>query len=79
MRENENGPGTIGAGREVTILTFCPYCNGTNDVTVSLPAYIRWNREGELIQNAFPELSPDDREQLMTGICPECWEKQFGE
>jgi hypothetical protein len=27
-----------------------------------------------LIQDAFPDLSPDDREFLMTGITPEEWD-----
>ncbi len=29
---------------------------------------------GTLIQDAMPNLSPDDREFLMTGITPEEWE-----
>lgn len=29
--------------------------------------------EGDLIQDAMPHLSPDDREFIMTGITPEEW------
>lgn len=29
---------------------------------------------GVLIQEAFPELSPDEREFIMTGITPEEWD-----
>ena len=36
----------------------------------------KW-QAGELIQNAFPNLSADDREFLMTGITPEEWDKAF--
>lgn len=36
----------------------------------------RWNR-GELIQNALPYLTIDEREFLMTGITPEEWEETF--
>lgn len=32
----------------------------------------------QLVQRAFPELSADDREFLMTGITPEEWEETFG-
>jgi len=33
---------------------------------------------GELIQNAFPNLSADEREFLKTGITAEEWESLFG-
>tara|TARA_R100000008_G_C3452549_1_gene100095 strand:- start:89 stop:274 length:186 start_codon:yes stop_codon:yes gene_type:complete len=32
----------------------------------------RW-RQGELIQNVFPDLTPDQREFIMTGITAEEW------
>ena len=35
-----------------------------------------WKR-GVLIQNAFPNLSPDEREFLKTGITSEEWEAMF--
>lgn len=34
---------------------------------------------GEYIHRAFPELSADDREFLMSGISPEGWDETFGE
>ena len=37
----------------------------------------RW-LDGELIQNAMPEVSVDDREFLKSGISPVGWEKAFG-
>lgn len=33
--------------------------------------------EGKLIQDAFPYLSPDEREFLMTGLTPQEWEDLF--
>jgi hypothetical protein len=33
---------------------------------------------GALIQNAFPNLSADDREFIKTGITAESWEAAFG-
>lgn len=35
-------------------------------------------KNGELIQNAMPYLTADEREFLMTGIMPEEWEDTFG-
>lgn len=34
--------------------------------------------DGELIQNAMPTVSADDREFLKSGISPTGWEKAFG-
>ena len=49
---------------------------------IDLPDFIHdfqaW-QSGELIQNAFPELSADAREFIKTGITPEEWEAVFGE
>jgi hypothetical protein len=35
-------------------------------------------QEGELIQNAFPNLTAGQREFILTGITPEEWEATFG-
>jgi len=34
---------------------------------------------GELIQNAMPNLTADEREFIMTGITPEEWDEAFAE
>lgn len=37
-------------------------------------------RQGAFVQQAFPDLTPDEREAIfMTGICGGCWDKMFGE
>ena len=36
-------------------------------------------RDGAYIQNVFPDLTPDQRELMMTGTCGECWDKMMGE
>lgn len=38
------------------------------------PADMRKYESGALIQDAFPYLSPDDREFLKSGITPEEWD-----
>ena len=40
-------------------------------------AGIKKNEQGALIQDAFPTLTTDEREQLLTGIHPECWKAIF--
>lgn len=34
---------------------------------------------GELIQEAMPNLTTDEREFIMTGITPDSWSKLFGD
>jgi hypothetical protein len=48
----------------------------TLDLPVTEAQLDAW-ASGELIQNAFPDLSPDDREFLKTGIIAEEWEAMF--
>ena len=38
-----------------------------------------WMEKGMNIQDAFPRLTPDQREFLMTGLTPEEWGDLFGE
>ena len=48
------------------------------DIPVTLAQIEAW-KGGELIQRAMPNLTPDEREFLMTGITAEEWENTFGE
>jgi hypothetical protein len=46
-------------------------------VDVNETAYDNW-QGGELIQNAMPDLTPTEREQLISHLCPACQVKIFG-
>lgn len=63
--------------KEVTIITRCPFCGRANEVEVNEADYLDW-QDGVLVQDAFPYLSADEREMLVSGICPTCWESTFG-
>lgn len=56
----------------------CPVCQRTSRMEVDGASYMRWVG-GELIQIAFPSMSIDDRELMITGTHPECWKKIFPE
>lgn len=56
----------------VTIDNACPFCKKSRELVVDKMQFIRWT-EGMLIQRAFPTLSSDDREHLMTGMCNDCF------
>ena len=42
-------------------------------IDVSYAQVVAWEDSGELIQNAMPNLTANEREFLMTGITPEEW------
>lgn len=48
----------------------------TLPIKLNLDDYHRWKR-GTLIQDAFPYLTPDEREFLKTGITAEEWDATF--
>lgn len=49
----------------------------TKELDVTIEQVLAWE-EGELIQNAMPHLSADDREFIKTGITGEEWDQFFG-
>lgn len=65
---------------KVILATICPFCR--KEQTMILEGYeadaykngkIAYAK-GTLIQDAFPFLNADQREFILTGICPECWD-----
>lgn len=46
------------------------------DIPVTEEQLLAWQR-GELIQNAMPNLTADQREFIMTGITPSEWDEAF--
>ncbi len=49
-----------------------------NYYAVEVPGHELYNyRQGKLIQEAMPSVSPEDREFLMSGLSPEGWKKTF--
>lgn len=55
----------------------CPFCGATHSVLVDDASFLRW-QAGALIQDAMPDLSPTEREQLISGLCPDCQADVFG-
>ena len=64
--------------REVCIVIACPFCGHIHEVEVNEIDYLDWG-DGMTVQEAFPYLSANEREMLISGICPTCWEKTFAD
>ena len=61
-----------------TMQVECRTCKDTHILMVNIRDAKRW-RQGELIQDAMPYLTPDERELLISGTCGKCFDKMFGE
>jgi hypothetical protein len=55
----------------------CRLCQQVTDLTVNVEGFVDW-QAGKLIQDALPELDADQRELLISGTCPTCWDEMFG-
>jgi len=62
----------------VTLTVHTPCCHTEKQVTVDRVGFQSWI-DGELIQNALPNSTPDQRELLMTGNCGPCWDMMFSD
>ena len=54
----------------------CPITQDSWELIVDTASMKRWD-EGQLVQEAFANLSADDRELLLTGITPRGWDVLF--
>ena len=54
------------------------FCGKEHTVEVKdIRSYIRWQKGVGHIQNMLPELNETEREQLLSGMCPECQDEIF--
>lgn len=61
----------------VTRLSPFSHTRNTIDLDITAEQLARYENGEELIQNVFPNLSPEHREFIMTGITPEEWDATF--
>lgn len=52
----------------------CRDCGKAVELELSQEQIDRYNN-GALAQNAFPHLTPDEREIIISGICGECFDE----
>ena len=60
---------------KITLTSKCPFCGTERQKEFDEEQYRKY-QAGAYIQDAMPDTSPDDREFLLTGICPDCWHKE---
>lgn len=66
--------------RNVTLQVKCCVCNKIHNLKVteeSAIEYLSPNRRH--VQDIFPYLNAEERELLISRVCPTCWEDMFAE
>lgn len=56
----------------------CSGCGQSAWFSMTEEQYRFW-KQGVHIQVIFPDWSPEDREMLISGTCPDCWEEMWAE
>lgn len=64
--------------RDCAVETRCPCCGNNNVVFVNIEDYFNWYTGQVLTQVAFPYLNNGEREMLISGMCPSCWDRVIG-
>ena len=68
------------ANGKVILKTVCPFCGKKQQLVFEGDRAIAYKQgkvayeAGYRMQDAFSAFTPDEREFIMTGICPECWD-----
>lgn len=60
----------------------CLWCNKPSSLKMTEEQYARYEARkmhGGHIQDVLPEMSPDQREMLISGSHPECFDRMFAE
>jgi hypothetical protein len=61
----------------VKLTNSCHHCREENYILVNKEQYELWTDGGLLIQHAFPNLEPWERDIILMGFHPKCWDEVF--
>lgn len=61
----------------VIVHCTCPRCYRTHEVKVDFEDYTNYMMGDAKIQDAFPYLSANEREYILSGLCEDCWDGLF--
>lgn len=63
---------------QTTVIQRCMFCMKASEIKVPTNGFFKWF-QGALIQDAFPNLTPGQRETLQSGSHEECFDDAFAE
>lgn len=56
----------------IEVKTVCPLCADEKTFVMQKKKHDEW-RAGALIQDVLPQIPYQERERLISGTCPKCW------
>ena len=59
------------------ITETCRICNSKKEILVNPAQYTKWMFGEGYIQDIFPDMSPEDREMIISNTCGSCFDKLF--
>ena len=62
---------------KIRVQIECPFCGNLHSVSVDADGFNAW-ADGAPIQDALPNLSVTEREQIISCLCPDCQKDIFG-
>lgn len=54
----------------------CNWCLQVQTVQITIQEHLAWRR-GAFVQDAFPNLTPGERELFISGTCETCFDRMF--
>ena len=58
----------------------CELCDQDIPVAITEGEFVDWTLNHKtlpVVQDHFPQLSAEDREMLVSGVCGKCWDRLF--
>ena len=62
----------------VELEIYCPFCDEITYIEIPIDEWEAY-QNGALAQNAFKSLTVEERETIISGMCPECQRRVFGD
>lgn len=63
----------------MVIAVKCRICDKQYFICANEERYIKWQHDEHFIQDLMPDLTPGERELLISGTCEICWNEMFEE
>jgi len=63
----------------VNVSVTCPNCKKKSVLQMTEQQCRELNKGEKHIQDILTDFSPEDRETLISGICPKCWDEIFAD
>lgn len=57
----------------------CVFCKTVHTIEVPNKGMLEYQSGKKHVQHCFPELSASLREMFISGVCPTCFDKTFGD